>query len=61
MSNPADLYHQRAVECLRMADEMTDPRKREVMQELALSWLSVSERAEEYWRRQASTRPFIAT
>jgi len=56
MNNPGELYHQRALECLLMSDEMTDLHEREVMRELAISWLGLSERAEEYWRRQASMR-----
>jgi hypothetical protein len=50
MNSPADLYHQRAVECLLMSSEMVDPDERKIMHDLALSWLRVSERAKEYWR-----------
>jgi hypothetical protein len=55
MKNPGELYHQRAVECLLMSSEMADPHEREVMSELALSWLRLSERAEKYWQRYSIT------
>jgi hypothetical protein len=60
MNNPGELYHQRAVECLLMSDEMADPHEREVMRELAVSWLRLSERAEEYWRRASRRYPIAA-
>jgi hypothetical protein len=60
MNNPGELYHQRAVECLLMSDEMADQHEREVMRELAISWLRLSERAEEYWRRASRRYPIAA-
>jgi hypothetical protein len=60
MNNPGELYHQRAVECLLMSDEMADPHERETMRELAVSWLRLSERAEEYWRRASKRYPIAA-
>ena len=59
MNNPGELYHQRAIEWLLMSNEMADAHEREVMRELAMSWLRLSERAEEYWR-QAPMRYSIA-
>ena len=60
MNNPGELYHQRAVECLLMSDEMADPHERETMRKLAVSWLRLSERAEEYWRRASKRYPIAA-
>jgi hypothetical protein len=60
MNNPGELYHQRAVECLLMSDAMADQHEREVMRELAISWLRLSERAEEYWRRASRRYPIAA-
>jgi hypothetical protein len=60
MNNPGELYHQRAVECLLMSVEMADPHERETMRELAVSWLRLSERAEEYWRRASKRYPIAA-
>jgi|GraSoiStandDraft_54_1057290.scaffolds.fasta_scaffold1225078_1 hypothetical protein len=60
MNNPGELYHQRAVEFLLMSDEMPDLRKRKVMRELAISWLRLSERAEEYWRQEPIRYPIAA-
>lgn len=60
MNNPGELYHQRAVECLLMSDAMADQHEREIMRELAISWLRLSERAEEYWRRAPMRYPIAA-
>ena len=60
MNNPGELYHQRAVEYLLMSDEIADPHEREVMCELAISWLSLSEGAEEYWRQASMRYPIAA-
>jgi hypothetical protein len=60
MDNPGELYHQRAVECLLMSDGMADLHKRAVMRELGISWLRISERAEEYWRQAPMPYPIAA-
>jgi hypothetical protein len=60
MNNPGELYHQRAVEYLLMSDQMSGPHERKVMRELAISWLRLSERAEEYWRQPSMRYPIAA-
>jgi hypothetical protein len=53
MSSP-DLYQQRAVECYSLAEVFSDPHRREIMRQLAICWLRLSEKAEESRRREAS-------
>jgi len=43
----ADIYQQRAVECYSLAEDFSDPRRREVMRQLAICWLHLSEQANE--------------
>jgi predicted acyl esterase len=52
----ADLYYERATEFLLSAEKVSDPNKREAMQELAYCWLRLAERADDYWR-DASKHP----
>jgi hypothetical protein len=49
MSSP-DLYQQRAVECYSLAEVFSDPHRREIMHQLAICWLRLSEKAEENLR-----------
>jgi hypothetical protein len=50
MGSPADLYRQRAVESLAMAEGLADPQQCKLMHELGLCWVRLSEHAEEHWR-----------
>jgi hypothetical protein len=47
---PADLPLQRALACFLLADELPTVREREVLRELALQWLRLAERQDDYWR-----------
>jgi hypothetical protein len=49
----ADFYRQRAVDCYSLAEESSDPHRREIMRQLAIFWLNLSDRANEY--RQPET------
>jgi hypothetical protein len=51
--DPADLHLQRALDCFLLADELPTFREREVLRELALRWLSLTERQDD-WRRHAT-------
>ena len=48
--DPADLHLQRALDCFLWADELPDLHDREVLRELALAWLKLAERQDDYWR-----------
>jgi hypothetical protein len=48
----ADLYQQRAVECYSLAEGFSDPRRREIMRQLAVCWLHLSEQASESRQRE---------
>jgi hypothetical protein len=50
---PADLPLQHALACFLLADELPTPHKREVLRELAMQWLRLAERQENYWRHAA--------
>jgi hypothetical protein len=50
--DPADLHLQRALDCFLLADELPTFREREALRELALNWLSLTERQDD-WRRHA--------
>jgi hypothetical protein len=41
----ADLYQQRATECYALAESISDPLRREMMRQLAICWLHLSEQA----------------
>jgi hypothetical protein len=43
-----DAYHERASECLRLAASSPDIDDRRALRELALCWLRLSDRAEEF-------------
>jgi hypothetical protein len=45
--DPADLHLQRALDCFLLADELPTFREREVLRELALHWLSLTERQDD--------------
>jgi hypothetical protein len=45
-----DQHHQRASECLRLAEQPVDEKERKAWRELALAWLRLSEHAEGFWR-----------
>jgi hypothetical protein len=51
--DPADLHLQRALDCFLLADELPTFREREVLRELALHWLRLTERQDDYWRHAA--------
>jgi hypothetical protein len=51
---PAEFYRQRALECFALTDEISDPRERAIVHELALLWLRLLERANETARQPAS-------
>jgi hypothetical protein len=48
---PLDTYQQRASECLHLAEGSLTLEERATWRELALCWLRLSERAEEFRRR----------
>ena len=52
----ADLHLQRALDCFLLADELPTPREREALRELALQWLRLAERQDDYWRHAAPPR-----
>ena len=54
--DPADLHLQRALDCFLLADELPTLREREVLRELALHWLRLTERQDDYWRHAAAVR-----
>jgi hypothetical protein len=41
---PADFYHQRALDCLVLAQQISDPQEREVVRKLANYWLRLLDR-----------------
>ena len=45
--DPADLHLQRALDCFLLADELPTLRERELLRELALHWLSLTERQDD--------------
>ena len=45
---PRDAYQQRASECLRLAERSMTLEERATWRELAVCWLRLSERAEEF-------------
>src|SRR5262245_48878379 len=45
---PSDIYHQRASECLQLAEGSSDIAERTRWRELALCWLRLSEYAEQF-------------
>src|SRR5262245_35958340 len=45
---PSDIYHQRANECLQLAEGSSDIAERTRWRELALCWLRLSEYAEQF-------------
>jgi len=51
---PSDLHLQRALDCFLLADELPTFRQREALRELALQWLRLAERQDDYWRHAAS-------
>jgi hypothetical protein len=51
--NISNLYQRRAAECFALADQISDPQERDLMQELALCWLRLL-RANEAGREAAS-------
>jgi len=51
----ADRYQQRAAECYSLAKGFSDPRRRDIMRQLAICWLHLSEQADE--SRQPATGP----
>ena len=51
---PSDIYHQRASECLQLAEGSSDIAERTRWRELALCWLRLSEYAEQF---RAAERP----
>ena len=48
---PRDAYQQRASECLRLAERCMTLEERATWRELAVCWLRLSERADEFHRR----------
>ncbi len=56
---PIDVYQERASECLRLASDSPDMDDRRALRELALCWLWLSDRAEEF-RNHAEDAPFRA-
>jgi hypothetical protein len=50
---PADLPLERALACFLLADELPTAREREVLRELAVQWLRLAERQDDYWRHAA--------
>jgi hypothetical protein len=53
----AELYEQRAVECYSLAEAFSDPRRREIMRQLAICWLHLSQQAHERQREMDQDRP----
>ena len=51
--DPADLHLQRALDCFLLADELPTFRERVTLRELALHWLRLTERQDDYWRHAA--------
>jgi hypothetical protein len=49
----ADLYQQHAVECYALAEHFSDPHRREIMRQLPICWLHLSEQANESRQREA--------
>jgi hypothetical protein len=56
---PTDVYQERASECLRRASDSPDMDDRRALRELALCWLRLSDRAEEF-RNDAEDARFRA-
>ena len=56
---PTDVYQERASECLRRASASPDMDDRRALRELALCWLQLSDRAEEF-RNHAEDARFRA-
>jgi hypothetical protein len=54
-----DVYQERASECLRRAADTPDMEDRRALRELALCWLRLSDRVEEF-RHHAEDAPFRA-
>jgi hypothetical protein len=50
--DPSELYERRAIALLAEAETLNDPRKREVLRELAACWLRQAEHAAEYWSEE---------
>jgi len=48
--DPADLHLQRALDCFSWADELPNRDDREALREMALAWLRLGERQDDYWR-----------
>jgi len=48
----ADRYQQRAMECYSLAEVFSDPRHRQVMRQLAICWLRLSEQTNESRQRE---------
>ena len=42
----SNAYRERAVECVRLARRVSDPRQRAVLQEMARAWLRLHDQAE---------------
>jgi hypothetical protein len=53
---PTDLHLQRALECFLLADELPTSQEREALRDLAMQWLRLTERQDEYWRQAAPPR-----
>jgi hypothetical protein len=43
----ADVYQQHAAECYSLAEDFSDPHGREIMRQLAVMWLHLSEQTHE--------------
>ncbi len=55
-----DIYQERASECLRLASDSPDMDDRRALRELALCWLRLSDRAEEFRNHAEDDAPFRA-
>jgi hypothetical protein len=55
--DPADLHLQRALDCFLLADELPTFREREVLRDLALKWLRLTERQDDDRRHAAPAQP----
>jgi hypothetical protein len=51
--DPADQHLQRALDCFLWADQWPDLHEREALRELALAWLKLAERQDDYWQHAA--------
>jgi len=51
----AEIYRNRAIEFLALADEASDPEEREALRTFACCCFQLSERAEKYWEQRHNT------